>query len=102
MSAWTLIARKKTRTWAGDRKLAAKCFDWDLSQRDLCNTVRRFRIGNPHHGVLQIELLLFHGSEFLVDPKSRFGNDADHIAQVVRGTEFDFLLLRPAHVMRPE
>ena len=34
--------------------------------------------------------------------QARFGGDANHVAQVLRGVSFDSLLLRPGNTMRPE
>jgi hypothetical protein len=42
-----------------------------------------------------VNLVLCHAGQFLVDPKTRLGDDSDHVPQVSRSVLFDLSLLRP-------
>jgi hypothetical protein len=61
-----------------------------------------FESGIQNRPVLHIELILLHRRQLFVDPEFGFGDDLNDVAQVLRRAEFDRLLLRPRHVMRPE
>src|ERR1035437_9250776 len=77
-----LLAREQVRAGTCDRDLALKSLDCDFGERNLRHSVRRLRVGNPDRPVLQVDLLLFHGSEFFVNPKLGLGDNANHAAQL--------------------
>ena len=56
------ITRKEKGPFAGDCHLALESFDGERGERNLGNTVRCFRIGYPDRRILQVYLVLPHGS----------------------------------------
>ncbi len=96
------IARKQKRPFTRNRHLTLECFDGEGSEGNLGDAVRSLRIRYPGYCVLQVQLVLPHRSQFLVDPQPGFRDDSNHVPQIPRTMRFDSLLLRPRNVMRSE